>query len=91
MEIKVENKCFVIENLKESQIKLSNNGINNSFDSVNGKIVIKFEDIQELLKEKNQPLFFKSQHDEDIIVNNEIHKFGHTSIKKKKATYYIYI
>ncbi|MCD8836207.1 CDP-glycerol glycerophosphotransferase family protein [Mammaliicoccus sciuri] len=91
MEIKVENKCFVIENLKESQIKLSNNGINKSFDSVNGKIVIKFEDLQELLKEKNQPLFFKSQHDEDIIVNNEIHKFGHTSIKKKKATYYIYI
>lgn len=81
----------MIENLKESQIKLSNNGINKSFDSVNGKIVIKFEDLQELLKEKNQPLFFKSQHDEDIIVNNEIHKFGHTSIKKKKATYYIYI
>lgn len=91
MEINVENNSFIIKNLQESKLILENNNSKKVFSREEDEFVIKYKDLEELLKVKNFPLTFKNENSEDLILSNDIFKFEGTVIKHNKSMYYIYV
>ncbi|MCD8878105.1 CDP-glycerol glycerophosphotransferase family protein [Staphylococcus kloosii] len=91
MKIYVENNQFIIEDLQISEITLSNNNIQKTFTADQTRFVIKFEDLQEVLTEKNAPIAFTTSTNEELIIPDDIHSFEKTFIKKGKKTYFIYL
>jgi hypothetical protein len=84
LKIYVENNQFIIEDLQISEITLSNNNIQKTFTSEQTRFVIKFEDLQEVLTEKNAPIAFTTTTNEELIIPDDIHSFEKTFIKKGK-------
>lgn len=91
MEINVENNSFIIKNLQESKLILENNHSKKVFSREEDEFVIKYKDLEELLKVKNFPLTFKNENGEDLILSDDIFKFESTVIKHNKSMYYIYV
>jgi hypothetical protein len=91
LKIYVENNQFFIEHLQVSEITLSNNNIQKTFTADQTRFVIKFEDLQEVLTEKNAPIAFTTSNNEELIIPDDIHSFEKTFIKKGKTTYFIYL
>ncbi|MBF7019188.1 CDP-glycerol glycerophosphotransferase family protein [Staphylococcus sp. 18_1_E_LY] len=91
MKIYVQENQFFIENLQVPEITLSNNESKKIFSLEQNRFVIKFEDLQGVLTEKNAPLTFTTNTNEDLIVPDDTHSFEKTFIKKGKITYFIYL
>lgn len=91
MEIYVENNSFIIKGLQEPSLILKNKDIQKIYANDGDKIVIDFESLTTILKEKNVPLTFITETEEDVIIPHEEHKFDKTFIKQNKSTYYLYV